>query len=640
MNVADHRASLHRRILDPRAIRITAIALALSMAPVAVSSPSVAASSPTVSVTGLSMGARGNAVAALQEALIRHGIPVPGGADGIFGPATAAALRQFQSARGLTASGVVDEATTRALGLSPASTATSTAAPTARNVAASEFVGLSQGIVGPRVRMLQQALIAAGVPAVGGTDGVFGPMTASAVSRYQTANGLSASGVVDAATAARLTGSPLPAGSVEMPASSSNTPQAAAPAASPLSSLIGLGIGNMGTKVTQVQRALLAAGIRLPGGADGNFGPATASALNQFQSRNGLPVTGRVDEATALALATPTGAPVNSPAAPVSTPASRVTAGLAPGAVGGAVRALQEALLAAGFRVPGGADGIFGPATANAVKAFQTARGLPVSGRVDQATAAALAAPASAQPTTPTPAPTPAPSSPTVGFASFGERGDRVRALQQALISAGIAVPGGADGIFGSQTAGAIMNFQRQQGLPVTGTLDEPTAGRLGLTPAGAPVAPTTEQITLDVFPVQGRCHFGDTWHFPRGGGRKHEGVDIIAPEGKLIYAVTDGIVTHVYNDRPGSLAGNGLRLTQPDGTYFFYAHLSAFEEGISVGTRVRAGQVLGYNGSTGNAGTPHLHFEIHPKGGAAINPFPFVKAIDACSRTEPLAQS
>jgi peptidoglycan hydrolase-like protein with peptidoglycan-binding domain len=635
MNVADHRAPLHRRVLDRRAIRITAVALAVSMAPIAFSSPAVAADSPAVSMTGLSMGARGNAVTALQEALIRHGFTVAGGADGIFGPATAAALRQFQTSQGLPASGVVDDATTRALGLSPVATP----APVARTVAASEFVGLSQGIVGPRVRMLQQALIAAGVPAVGGTDGVFGPMTTSAVSRYQTANGLSATGVVDAATAAILTGSPVPAGSIEIQVSASNTPQAA-PTASPMAGLIGLGIGNMGTKVTQVQQALLAAGIRLPGGADGNFGPATASALNQFQTRNGLPVTGRVDEATALALATPTGAPVNSPAAPVTTTASRVTtatAGLAPGAVGGAVKALQDALVAAGIRVPGGADGIFGPATANAVKAFQTARGLPATGRVDPATAAALATPASAQPTTPAPAP----STPTVGFASFGERGDRVRALQQALLAAGVAVPGGADGIFGSQTAGSIMNFQRQQSLPVTGTLDETTAGRLGLTPAGAPVAPTTgSSITLGAFPVQGRCHFGDTWGFPRGGGRKHEGVDIIAPEGKLIYAVTDGTVTHVYHDRPGSLAGNGLRLTQPDGTYFFYAHLSAFEEGIAVGTRVRAGQVLGYNGSTGNAGTPHLHFEIHPGGGAAINPFPFVKAVDACNRTEPLAQS
>ncbi len=65
----------------------------------------------------------------------------------------------------------------------------------------------------------------------------------------------------------------------------------------------------------------------------------------------------------------------------------------------------------------------------------------------------------------------------------------------------------------------------------------------------------------LERFPVQGRCFFGDTWGAARGGGRTHEGVDIIANEGNLLYAVADGEISKLYWDQPGALAGNGLRL-------------------------------------------------------------------------------
>jgi hypothetical protein len=67
------------------------------------------------------------------------------------------------------------------------------------------------------------------------------------------------------------------------------------------------------------------------------------------------------------------------------------------------------------------------------------------------------------------------------------------------------------------------------------------------------------------------------------------------------------------------------------DPANFYYAHLDAFAEGITVGTQVSAGQVIGYNGSTG-ATSSHLHFEVHPRGGEAVNPYPFVKAVDACN--------
>jgi murein DD-endopeptidase MepM/ murein hydrolase activator NlpD len=142
--------------------------------------------------------------------------------------------------------------------------------------------------------------------------------------------------------------------------------------------------------------------------------------------------------------------------------------------------------------------------------------------------------------------------------------------------------------------------------------------------------------VTIAVFPVQGQCNFVDTWHAPRGGGRKHLGVDIIAPEGKLIYAAVDGTITKIYREGTDRLAGNGFRLTAADGTYFFYGHLRNLADGVTVGTKVKAGQVLGFNGRTGDTNTPHLHFEVHPRGGEAVNPYFIVKSIDACNVTEP----
>jgi murein DD-endopeptidase MepM/ murein hydrolase activator NlpD len=149
-------------------------------------------------------------------------------------------------------------------------------------------------------------------------------------------------------------------------------------------------------------------------------------------------------------------------------------------------------------------------------------------------------------------------------------------------------------------------------------------------TVAGSPTVPV---IPLQQFPVQGPCAYIDTFGAPRSGGRNHEGVDLIARSGLYIYAAVDGTLTKKYVDAPGSLSGNGWRLTSADdsGTYFLYAHLSAYAGGLAVGSKVRAGQIIGFVGMTGDAGSPHLHFEVHPTGGAAIDPTPTVKAVDAC---------
>ena len=111
----------------------------------------------------------------------------------------------------------------------------------------------------------------------------------------------------------------------------------------------------------------------------------------------------------------------------------------------------------------------------------------------------------------------------------------------------------------------------------------------------------------------------------PRGGGtRRHQGNDIMASSGTPIRAVNSGTITRTGN---GGLGGIALYLWDGS-TEFYYAHLSRLS--VSSGQHVSAGQLVGANGSTGNAagGPPHLHFEIHPGGGAAIDPYPSLSAV------------
>jgi murein DD-endopeptidase MepM/ murein hydrolase activator NlpD len=356
------------------------------------------------------------------------------------------------------------------------------------------------------------------------------------------------------------------------------------------------------------------------------LGIAPASATNPA---NTAPAS------TAPATTAPnTAAPVTSTPAPTA-PAPVLV--VAAGQRGESVKRLQRALIAAGVTVRGGADGVFGAATTNAVAAYQRAVSIAATGQVDTLTAQFLGLVA-------------APTLPT-----FGNRGPAVADLQNRLIAAGITVKGGADGVFGVATRVSVRAFQTARRIPVTGVVDLRTALQLGIVPglvASQPsssgpssTAPSSTSpastvpittVSISVFPVLGPCWFSDTWMAPRAGGRRHEGVDIIARTGQPLYAVVDGTITRQFFDRPGSLGGNALRLTAADGTYFHYAHLSTFAEGIGLDSRVVAGQVIGYVGSTGSSSAPHLHFEYHPGGGAAVNPFPIVKAVDGCRSTTP----
>lgn len=159
-----------------------------------------------------------------------------------------------------------------------------------------------------------------------------------------------------------------------------------------------------------------------------------------------------------------------------------------------------------------------------------------------------------------------------------------------------------------------------QATTPTAGTGE--TASTSPVTTTATPSVPTGSGAC----PVAGAVSFTDSWGAPRSGGRTHKGVDLIAARGVPIVAVYSG---KVYRTSNSSLGGLSIYFTSDAGDLYYYAHLDGFAD-ISPGRHMEAGEVLGYNGSTGNAPEwlPHLHFEYHPGGGSAVNPYPLARQL------------
>jgi murein DD-endopeptidase MepM/ murein hydrolase activator NlpD len=134
------------------------------------------------------------------------------------------------------------------------------------------------------------------------------------------------------------------------------------------------------------------------------------------------------------------------------------------------------------------------------------------------------------------------------------------------------------------------------------------------------------------VFPVYGPTSYIDTFGAKRADVTYHHGNDIFGSLGQPLVACTDGIVFSVGFNKVG---GNRLWIVDKAGNQFYYAHLSAFALNAVNGSHVKAGQVIGFMGNTGDAeGTPyHLHFEIHPVSflylgyDGAVDPTPYLNA-------------
>ena len=132
---------------------------------------------------------------------------------------------------------------------------------------------------------------------------------------------------------------------------------------------------------------------------------------------------------------------------------------------------------------------------------------------------------------------------------------------------------------------------------------------------AYAPVAGPVQIINGMACPVPGAA-FTDDWGQPRGGGRTHQGNDLHAPSGVPELAIVSGNVTY----GNGGGGGMGAYIAGDDGNRYIYYHLSQY---VGPPRHVTPGEVIGKVGATGDATGPHLHFEIHPLGGPAVDPYP-----------------
>jgi len=157
--------------------------------------------------------------------------------------------------------------------------------------------------------------------------------------------------------------------------------------------------------------------------------------------------------------------------------------------------------------------------------------------------------------------------------------------------------------------------------------------------PRSKPKPPPPKRNRI-IFPVLGTVEFSDDFGAPRPQG-SHEGIDILAPRHALALAAEAGKVRFYTGS---SRAGCMLYLDGRSGTTYLYIHLNndltngndnrggcvngvAFPRGLKTGQRVAAGQPVGFVGDSGDANGihPHLHFERHPGGGRATNPYRYL---------------
>ena len=423
---------------------------------------------PSSSYQTLKSGDTGEAVKNLQRRLKELGY-FNGEIGGNYLTRTTAAVKQFETALGRTPTGEASAELQEIL--------FSAAAPAYSDVNVG-YTSLAKGDSGLQVTNLQKRLIELGW-LTSKADGDFGSATEKAVSAFQSAAGLSQTGVADSDTQNVLFSNNAPAytapAPVETPVPTQNPTQAPTVTDAPAQSgYQALEPGDSGDLVAAMQRRLKELGY-FNGNVVGNYKDLTTAAVKRFQAAMGWNQDGVASSALLEAL--------YASSAPAYDPAVYGYIGLVSGNTGSAVTAMQQRLIELGW-LSGSADGDYGKNTVNAVKAFQNAAGLSATGDADSNTLSVLYsgsapaytapavtdAPATEPPVAPTDAPavTDPPIDEGYTVLSNGSTGDAVKRLQQRLIDLGW-LTGSADGDYGDATAQAVAAFQYQIAQPQDG---------------------------------------------------------------------------------------------------------------------------------------------------------------------------
>ena len=208
-----------------------------------------------------------------------------------------------------------------------------------------------------------------------------------------------------------------------------------------------------------------------------------AGATARPSTRFGLMLSYRASRVTRSSTSVPSSpAPSPGPAPAGADDARLALERVRPSGLGGRgeAHAAARAVMHDEIYLRGGADGIYGPYTAAAVATYQSRRGLPATGAVDDATAAAMGL-------CPTPPPRPRRRAGVRVVRVAGSRGEAVVRAQRAVMNDAIYLRGGADGIFGPYTAAAVATYQSRRGLPAIGAVDNATAAAMGLCTTATP---------------------------------------------------------------------------------------------------------------------------------------------------------